>query len=547
MTNIKQYLQTCAYLRSLHQRCENNSTLRESILSDRILPLDTLFYAIHLSQREEDNTLREWTAPFLTLSAEEATVWKHEDESLLHTEKRWSMRLKAPIEVCISPISLEEVLNDEDLIKRLSKRITHITPYSTAECEETREGDEIVWFIDGLDTYHLIRRGNEILYPACVEGEKLPIEFSNYHYGIIQNSEGKCGIIDFKARRVHLECHYEQIILENPLVQCAVMIPDSRESLLDIPAVLINLESLENISTTSIYATLDYDRCFIEKNEDGTFRLCRFDSENKIAVPLGRWYGEIMCDGHEGLRAVRDAQSGLYGYIDKNGIEVIACTFHDWNFFNYGHAILEVDKKAFVIDKTGEIIVPALYDEIELNKEGYFVVREGAKWGVYQGREMIIPLVHDEIIGSENDCFYIRDGEQWAVYEGSKMIVPFEECGVDPYSQLLRKRFEYYETFRSQRHTMLLREYIDLFPPLRSQNDLMFAGLWGTLVQVKPCEIIERYQELLSEPTQGRIGWDYPVSADVFDMEIELPVVFEKIDGGSVSLGIKYENLESMA
>jgi hypothetical protein len=187
------------------------------------------------------------------------------------------------------------------------------------------------------------------------------------------------------------------------------MIPDSRESLIDIPAVLIDLKSLDVISTTSVYDTLDYKNCFIEKSEEGTFRLCRFDPQNNQIIPLSRWYGEIMCDGHEGMRAVRDAQSGLYGYVDDAGGEVIACRFADWSFFNYGHAILEEDGKAFVIDKTGEIVIPAVYDEIILNKTGSFIVRYGAKWGVFHEGELIIPTRYDEILGEESRFFYVRE------------------------------------------------------------------------------------------------------------------------------------------
>ncbi|MDD5387331.1 MAG: WG repeat-containing protein [Sulfuricurvum sp.] len=543
MTNFKHYLQTCTALRSL-QQCENNSALRESLLSGNILSLDTFFYLLHCSQREEDGTLREWTARSLLLSAEEATVWKHDYESSLRRTKRWSMQLKAPIEARIAPITLEEVLSDEEMIERLSERIEHITPYSVTECEEAREGDEIVWFIDGLETYHLIRQGDEILYPACKEGERLPIEFSIHHYGIIQNTQGKYGIIDFKGRRVHVECMYERIIWEHPLVQCALMIPDSRESLIDIPAVLIDLNSLNVISTTALFDTLDYKNRFIDQSEEGRFHLCRFDPQNNQIIPLSRWYGEIMCDGHEGMRAVRDAQSGLYGYVDDAGGEVIACRFADWSFFNYGHAILEEDGKAFVIDKTGEIVIPAVYDEIILNKTGSFIVRDGTKWGVFHDGELIIPTRYDEILGEESRFFYVREDNRWAVFDGGSVIVDFDTYGDDPYSDLLRKLYGYYESFHDKRFSMSLREYLALFPPLHSQKDFMFARIWGARVQVRACEIIERYQEVLSDPTQGTIGWYYPVSGDIFDFEVELPVVFEKIDGGSVSLGINYEDLE---
>jgi hypothetical protein len=35
----------------------------------------------------------------------------------------------------------------------------------------------------------------------------------------------------------------------------------------------------------------------------------------------------------------------------------------------------------------------------------------------------------------------------------------------------------------------------------------------------------------------------YPVTASTFDMSAELPVVFEKLDGDFVTLGVPLENL----
>ncbi len=100
------------------------------------------------------------------------------------------------------------------------------------------------------------------------------------------------------------------------------------------------------------------------------------------------------------------------------------------------------------------------------------------------------------------------------------------------------------QELKKQRYELPLAEYVALFSTFRSQRDLEEAGLWWKEVEVKGCEIITRYKDILKDPTKGYTGWEYPVSASTFEMSVEMPVVFEKIDGNSISLGVPLDRVE---
>ncbi len=59
-----------------------------------------------------------------------------------------------------------------------------------------------------------------------------------------------------------------------------------------------------------------------------------------------------------------------YGYIDKNGKEIIPCTFDGAESFSEGYAVVYKDGKGGVIDKSGKQVVPYKYDMISDFSEG---------------------------------------------------------------------------------------------------------------------------------------------------------------------------------
>ena len=61
----------------------------------------------------------------------------------------------------------------------------------------------------------------------------------------------------------------------------------------------------------------------------------------------------------EGLAAVCDKKTDLWGFIDKSGNEVIPCKFDYVRFgFSDGVAIVEVEDGQFIIDRKGKKIAP---------------------------------------------------------------------------------------------------------------------------------------------------------------------------------------------
>ncbi len=60
---------------------------------------------------------------------------------------------------------------------------------------------------------------------------------------------------------------------------------------------------------------------------------------------------------HDGLAAVQDNSTELWGYIDKEGNEVIPCKYYSANAFNDGVAIVCTDENtSFCIDREGNVL-----------------------------------------------------------------------------------------------------------------------------------------------------------------------------------------------
>ena len=98
------------------------------------------------------------------------------------------------------------------------------------------------------------------------------------------------------------------------------------------------------------------------------------------------------------------------------------------------------------------------------------------------------------------------------------------------------------EAKRAKRYALFLAEYVKLFDIFTDQADLEAAGLWEHPVIIDPKW--EKYDGIIKEKSAGVIGWRAPVSADIFDMSVEIPVVFEKTNGEYLSVGVPLELVE---
>ena len=74
----------------------------------------------------------------------------------------------------------------------------------------------------------------------------------------------------------------------------------------------------------------------------------------------------------EGKAAVQDLNTGLWGYIDENGQEVIPCKFKTAEYFKNGFAIVSNDTGLYAyINEKGEEITPYIYTSLNNFEGGY--------------------------------------------------------------------------------------------------------------------------------------------------------------------------------
>ena len=161
----------------------------------------------------------------------------------------------------------------------------------------------------------------------------------------------------------------------------------------------------------------------------------------------------------------------------------------------------------------------------------------------------------------EYDYFFVEnDKEEWAVFDKDEIYIDFIDISqikelpkhnnfpYDSYTEvtydavLIIAMQEKKRALQDKRYTLPLKRYLKQFDPLKSERHLRETGLWYH--QVKVTKIPKQYEEIIDKNTPCYIGWSYPSSANMFDMREELPVMFRKVDGSDLTLGIRVEDLE---
>src|SRR5690606_25585900 len=99
------------------------------------------------------------------------------------------------------------------------------------------------------------------------------------------------------------------------------------------------------------------------ENKEGLVGI--LDQAGNSIVPFSRGYQSIS-HFNDGLALVRESQLPLrYGFIDRQGIEVIPLQYVNAGYFRNGLAAVQnFDGKWGFIDKTGKQLIPFQYDEV---------------------------------------------------------------------------------------------------------------------------------------------------------------------------------------
>lgn len=173
----------------------------------------------------------------------------------------------------------------------------------------------------------------------------------------------------------------------------------------------------------TFYKWLDKDICAIFTSDVGKWRLIGFDSEN---------YDDIFlyCDDR-----ARVLKNGKYGYIDRDGREIIPCRYRKAEDFHQGLALVEEFEIKELINKTGVSVNHIEKGYVEKTPEGYRVSQNPVKKEYQERKEKVafdkdIPLI---IIGGrllvKRDCNSIEKGLE--EIEGTILLIERNDTKTD--------------------------------------------------------------------------------------------------------------------
>jgi len=525
--------------RNIDKLCKD--VIEEDSSIDKAQP----FYYLKLTQKE-----RAWQSS-LCFSYGEAMARKTQHTHRRYTTKGYLLELDTPIEAEIVDISLQDILEDEEHLSSLVRRMSYLVPFDKDEILQMPEDYSLMtlWnFEHHGEAEFLFYDGNEFLYSTHKDA-RIPSSM-NYGYSTVIDDEGKYGIIHNKTILLSgdpdfewtLPCEYYYINIEGGLSEVQRKKPKQSDDFRDYLCDIIDLETKTVYVSNALCGSLKYDNVFITVDIKGLLKLAKVDTEAKKIVSESQTYAYIINQGAFDPSPVQNVTTKLWGYIDKKCQEIISPQYDDWNFFNDGYTVVQKEGRDVAIDDKGNSLIPSVYQTIKHYREGIFFVQNDKGWAALKGKHFLVDFVNPETLLDEAfvKTHLPRYYRENIGQEELETYLNLETVKKASYVlQCLMKNNKL--TLQSQRYTLTLQGYLALFDTITIQKDLEEAGLWWHPVKVK--KIPTHYEDIIKQEDSYIIGWSYPASASLFDMTVELPVMFTKVDGSSLGLGITLEDL----
>ena len=198
--------------------------------------------------------------------------------------------------------------------------------------------------------------------------------------------------------------------------------------------------------------------------------------------------------------------------------------------------ILDIDMH-FVLDKN-KIIYPHNYGVNSSLRYGYMILNyEGLK-GLYDidNEKLVLDTKYKHLEKIGNIVEVSQNLENFTILD----IQTNKTLQTDTKSNIKNLPFEIKQKIDLSKTT--LKEFMSIFPTPQNRDDLKTMGLWGKKVIVS--EIPKSWEDMI-EDYEGSIGWesDGIVGREVFDFNIEIPIIFTKKDGKTISLGISFDKI----
>ena len=141
-------------------------------------------------------------------------------------------------------------------------------------------------------------------------------------------------------------------------------------------------------------------------------------------------YGEWW-NFSSGLAMVSKSDGQKIGYIDKTGREVIPCIYGEGSLFKDGYAyVWDEDSRAGYIDTAGKVVIPLQYEYAYGYGEGLFTVGHAGQFDNYYG---MVDINNTEVVPIQyTDISIAKNGIAYAIKDGEIVILKFAENKIDP-------------------------------------------------------------------------------------------------------------------
>lgn len=152
------------------------------------------------------------------------------------------------------------------------------------------------------------------------------------------------------------------------------------------------------------------------------------DYDGQVRVPF---YYSYVGDGEGGLKVV-EADTGKYGFLDKDDFSVKIPTVYDYLYdFTGERAVAKQNEKYGIVRYDGTLELPIEYDEIRLFSDGGMFVRKEGKAELTNGEGNVILTGDYELIleWGEGYKIYLSDGGvQYADSQGTFVVADQYSC-----------------------------------------------------------------------------------------------------------------------
>lgn len=187
----------------------------------------------------------------------------------------------------------------------------------------------------------------------------------------------------------------------------------------------------------SLIYFFEYGAAFAHRSGGGFGYL---DSTGKEIIPCiydDIAHAELIYDHDIEYDFVNDfmlvSRNNLWGYVDRNGTEVILPTFEEAMNFSENMAAVKQDGKWGYINQQGEFVIAPIFEEAMEFSNTMAAVKKDGKWGyINQQGVILIPLCYEKADSFLEHIAMAKHNRKWGcIHLSGKVILPFEYDEID--------------------------------------------------------------------------------------------------------------------